>query len=96
MTLTKNKSCAKDVPEGTENLSRLSETVRRVAKKNLRGVAPPLHGRGLIYLSTERRVGASDFDFRILYVISMSFEGEVHSSDLIIQSFLEYVHFQPQ
>ena len=31
------KSCAKDAPEGTENFSKLSQKVRRVAKKNLRG-----------------------------------------------------------
>ena len=51
LTIFFTKSCAKDAPEGTENFSKLSQKVRRVAKKNLRGGCtnplPPLHGRGL-------------------------------------------------
>ena len=51
------KSCAKDAPEGTENFSKLSQKVRRVAKKNLRGGGgaptppPPARARvKLVYL----------------------------------------------
>ena len=41
LTIFLTKSCAKDAPEGTENFSKLSQKVRRVAKKNHRGVHQP-------------------------------------------------------